>query len=808
MSMPIHFFILLARNFVKYWKYYVINIIGLSIGLAASILIFWYVSFEMSYDSYFSNSDRIYRVSFNRIYPQTEVKWAPIAPAVAEALKTNFESIESYTRFTKNFRPMKFRHQDREFREKRIIYADSTFFSVFNFDVVEGSLDKVLDRPDQLVLTETAARRYFGDEPALGKVLFYSDTVAFTVGAVLRDIPANTHFTTDVIMPMSSFWLPRSSHSEWSNFFAFYSYITLRENTNVSQFEALMRDYINTQMAARHEGESFDKWQASGNAYVYFLQPLTDIHLTSDLKDELATNSNKSYLLLLSAVGIFIIFIAISNFINLTTARLTRRFKEIGIKKIVGASRRNLITQLLSESLILSFFSMLLALIVIYFVLPYFNEIVGKQWLLSTLLTPLSLLGLAAFVILTGLFAGFYPAIATSNTKATEILNLSSKSSTSNKSTLWIRNVLVVSQFCISIVMIIATLVAFRQNEYIQNKDLGFNKSNLLVIDQAFELRTQWQAFKAELITYSFVEFVSASAEVPGFVQIGITFSPPGRQTESSVNMATYFGDIDAIKTYGFQLIKGRDFVESDLADTVSYCILNEEAVKMFGWTPETAIGEILVDFTGQGRIKIIGVMKDFHAQSLHTKIRPMIFRPNNQFAAKLVVRLRQTSNDEIDAIVKLWNKYTSHTPFTYFFLDENLDMLYQSEKVASKLFLIFSLLSIFIACLGLFGLSTFIAEQRIREVGIRKVLGASSTSIVILLLKNYAMLILIAFSIGAPLAWYFSSEWLDHFVYKANISMWIYLMALTIAVVIGLVTVGLQTIKAALTNPSVTLRA
>ncbi|GAB2790216.1 ABC transporter permease [Rhabdobacter roseus] len=800
------------RNLLKNKMNTAINIIGLSIGMACCILIVMYVVDERSYDRYWPNGERIYRVALERKYPDRVAKYAIIPDSYASVLKRDIPGVEEVVRLftlTRNA-PAVFKYQGRVFEESNVLAADSTFFEVFQTALIRGNPDQVLNRPNTVVLTQQTARRLFGKANPVGKVIELVQGPKLEVTGVCADLPPNIHFTFDFLL--STVAQPNAAQPE--NFISFSATTYLRLKPEVqpktvqAQFPTLVEKYAAGQVQ-RNFGVSYKEYLKAGSGYFYFLQPLRGIHLNSHLEDELGSNGSQTLVTIFSLIAMFVLLIAAINFMNLATARSAERAREVGIRKSLGSTKSQLAMQFLTESVLLSLFSFGIAVLLVAGLLPYFNDLAGKELSLSFLAGW----RLPAFLLLAGgigLLAGSYPAGVLAAFEPIKVLK--GKFSATRQGYL-LRNGLVVFQFAISVALIVCTLVVFRQMHYIQTKELGFNKEAVITIQGAGFLNKNTRAFKEEASQLAGVKQVGGTSSTPDAQNFfGITFRRPA-ETETVTGRAMVIDD-EYLASMGMTMLTGRSF-SRDFNDSLSV-ILNEEAVRELGLTDPIGKQVKSPDTFGAAQAEltytVVGVVKNFHFASLHQRITPLFILHDkvfNGFNNQIVMRFSAPNPQAaITQTEALWKRYLPDQPFHYSFLDTDWNRLYQSEQVSERIFSLFSLLAIFIACMGLLGLVIYVIQQRVKEIGIRKVLGASVTSIVALLSKDFLKLVLIAILIATPVAWYAMSRWLADFAYKIELEWWIFALAGALAVGIALLTVSFQAIKAALMNPLESLRS
>ncbi len=805
-----NYFKIAWRSLVKNKVYSVLNILGLAISLSCFILITLYVLDELSYDRFNEKSERIYRLNSD-ISMGGEMQRLPFTSDMMGPIMANdYPEVEEFVRIYNSNGSKLLKKGNEYIKESQVAHADSTLFKVFTLPLIAGDPNTALKGPGTVVLSESAAQKYFGSTNVLGESLETLQGTIYTITGVLQDIPANSHFKFDFIFSMDN------DIYNFGNLIShnFHTYLLLREGTNPKDVEAKFDEYFERylQPVAKQvlNINSMEEFEAAGNKLEYSLFPLTGIHLHSDRMMEIRPGGDIQYVYIFSAVALFILLIACVNFMNLSTARSAGRAKEVGIRKVLGSARKQLITQFLSEAILMAVIAMILAVILSFMALPAFNEVAAKSLSLSRILQPDMLLVLITLPFIVGLMAGSYPALFLSAFKPVQVLkgklNLGAKGGT-------FRNVLVVFQFATSIILIIGTIIIYQQLEYIQNKNLGFNKEQVIIIDQAYVLGPQTETFKNEIIempgvnsgTLSSFLPVSSSSRSDEMFSKGTVMT-----TDNSFGMQRWLVDHDYLNTLGIEMKEGRNFSRNYSTDS-SAVVLNETAARIIG--SENIVGKKLYGVTNidTGELteyEIIGVVKNFHFESLRENIGPMALKLGNS-SGHASFKVNAASIPQVlDGIRNKWENLSSGAPFNYRFMDEAFDEMYRTEQRFSKIALIFSILAILVACLGLFGLSTFIAQKRIKEIGIRKVLGATVSGIVQMLSKDFLVLVLIAFVIATPIAWYAMQRWLQDFVYRIEIS-WIYfLIAGLLAVFIAMSTVSYHAIKAAMINPAKNLRS
>ena len=798
------------RNLVKNKTYSAINIAGLAIGLSCFLLIALYVLDELSYDRFYANSDRICRINTDIRFGGSDLHIPVASDPMGATLKNDYPQVEEYTRLFNNGNKQ-IKKGNEYLNEFNVIHADSTFFTVFTLPVIAGDTRTALNEPNTVVITESAAKKYFGTADAVGKTLETTDNnnSVYKVTAVIKDMQRNSHFHFDFIFSM------KNVQYQWGNFLSnnFYTYLLFRKGTDYKSFEknfsAVLLKYIVPQARQFMQINNMDEFEKAGNKLVYTLMPLTKIHLYSDRSFELTPGGNIQAVYIFSAIALFILLIACINFMNLTTARSANRSREVGIRKVLGTERKNLVSQFLTESTLMAIISLLIAAGITYLVLPLFNNIASKSMSFGSLFSSDLLPLLILLPVIVGLIAGSYPALYLSSFKPIRVLK--GKLNESGRGGR-LRSILVVFQFGISIIIIIGTIIIYKQLNYIQTKNLGFNKDQVLIINDAYALNKNSDAFKNEIVRQPGVTSGTLSGYIPvdNSSRSDNTLSKePVLDSKSGIDMQTWVIDCDYIKTLGMQIMKGRNF-SPDFPTDSSAVIINEETQGFLAY--DNPIGEKLYQLGNNpgdppATLHIIGIVKDFHYESLRKNIGPLCFLlgKNNGLA------LFKVNAAHIPDILKQaeakWRTMAPGMPFSYRFMDESFDEMYRQEQRTGKIALIFSILAILIACLGLFGLATFIAEQRTKEIGIRKVLGADVSTIVTLLSKDFLKLVIISAIIAFPVAWYFMSKWLQDFAYRINMPWWIFIIAGIVAALIALITISFQAVKAAIANPVKSLR-
>lgn len=797
------------RNFLKNKAFSLINISGLAIGLTCFLLIGLYVLDELNYDRFHTKADRIYRINSDIVFGGTELHLPTSSDMMGPTLKKDYPAIENYTRIYNSSGGKLIKNNEDFISEGDVAHVDSTFFDVFTFPVIEGNPKTALTEPNSTVITESTARKYFGTTQALGKTIETDEhgSTLYKVTAVIEDMPLNSHFNFDFLFSMANV------NYDWGDFTShnFHTYILLQKGVGSEEVEEKFAEYIDNYVLPDAQQvmdiNSMEEFEKAGNRLEYSLIPLTKIHLHSNRGIEFSAGGDIQNVYIFSFVAIFILIIACVNFMNLTTARSAGRAREVGVRKVLGTEKKNLILQFLTESIATVTFAFLISLGLVYLVLPLFNSIAAKSVSAADLFTPVVLPFLLVLPLAVGALSGSYPAFFLSGFQPILVLKGVLSTKGSNKS---LRSALVVFQFCISIILIVVTIVVYQQLQYIQTKNLGFNKEEVLIINGTYVLGDYKEAYKNEMLKLSGVQSGSYSSFLPvtSSSRSDQTFSTEAvMNSDNTLNMQRWRIDYDYINTMGMEITAGRNFSRDFGTDSMNV-IINESAAGVLGY--EDPIGQKLYGLENSERpvsFTIIGVVKDFHFESLKKNISPLCFFLRN---SDYLLSFRIKTSD-IPFIVKQaedkWNEMAPGKPFSYRFLDDSFDDMYRSEQRIGSLAVLFSILAIFIVCLGLFGLTTYMAEQRIKEIGVRKVLGSSVTGIVKVFSADFIKLVLIALGIAVPLSWYFMHQWLQDFAYRVSIEWWVFAAAGILAVAIAMITVSFQAIKAATADPAKSLR-
>jgi putative ABC transport system permease protein len=795
------------RNLFKNKFYTSINIIGLAAGLATCLLIFLYVLDELSYDRYNKKADRTFRVNneikFGGNYADLAVAPALMGPTMVK----EFPAVQQYTR-VRWYGGFLVRKGNQNLREGRVGYGDSTLFDVFTFPMLDGDPRTALREPHSLVLTETMAKKYFDRTNVVGETMLINDTGNYKITGVIKDIPPQSHFYFDFFVPFIDD--PDSRSTNWLSE-NYNTYVVLRERSDAEKLAPELNKMMDRYVGPEIKDVinlSLDDFKKSGGYVRASFTPLTDIHLHSNKIAELWGNGNMQFVYIFSAVAVFILLIACVNFMNLSTARSSNRAKEVGVRKVLGSLRKNLIQQFLTESVLISFIALLFSIVIAWMLLPYFNQLAGKSIHVNALFQPSMLASLVALMLAVGLLAGSYPAFFLSAFQP--IVVLKGKLAAGFKRS-WLRNALVVFQFFISIILIIGTIVIYTQLDYIRSKDIGFDRKQVLVINSTDALRDHAATFKNELLQISGVE----NATLSGYLPVNYNrsndalFTTPALDQKTAMSSQMWGIDENYVPTLGMKIVQGRNFSSQFPTDSTGI-IINEAAAKFLN--TKDILDKKLYRIQDPQTKKldvyhVIGVVKDFNFSSLRQVVTPLGFILRKE-TGNISVRITTAKIPSIIAQVEAkWKALSPNLPLDYSFMDEQFNSLYTTEKQTGRIFITFAVLAILIACLGLFGLVTYAAEQRTKEIGIRKVLGADVANIVGMISRDFLKLVVIASVIAFPIAWWGMHKWLQDFAYRVSISWWVFAFAAGMAIMIALLTISFQAIKAAVANPVKSLR-
>jgi putative ABC transport system permease protein len=805
-----NFFINAVRNLRKQPGYILLNVGGLAIGLASFLFITRYVINELSYDRFHKNYENIYSIKVIGRLSGGVLDQAVTAPPMAKAIMDDYPEVLVATRVVR-LGDYLIRFGESRFNESGLLFADSTFFKVFDFKLLRGDINSALERPKSMILTEEFAQKYFGNKDPMGqKISLEADTNMYTVTGVIQNIPDNSHIKFDLLASMNS--LPQQMYTNqiWLNHM-FYTYMVVKDGTNIAglqkKFEGIVTKYVGPQIQ-QFLGYSIDDFRKAGNDFGYVIEPLKDLHLKGATQYNLEPLGSPATVYIFAVIAILILVIAIINYVNLATAKSATRAKEVGVRKVSGANSIGLVTQFLGESIVIVALAGLVAIVAVYLLTPSFNQLIGKHLPTAIFTSLTGALAFISLIIVVGISAGFYPAFVLASFNPVSVLKGTLNPGSMSKK---LRSLLVIIQFTISIVIIIGSIIVYNQLSFMTKKDLGFSKENLIIIRRPDNFFQQMRAFRDKLLQIPGVDKVGFSRAVPGTIYNNNAFLIDNDPQKNTYLLNQSSVSFEFPQALGVKLSDGR-FFSTDYSTDSSAVLINEAAVKSLGL--KDPVGKYLLQ-PGRGpqqfnKLKIIGIMKDFNIESLHKAITPVIFTVlyrggGDQFAT---VRLSgKDINATIKEIEKVWQTFTTKQPFQYEFFSNMWDHLYVAELKTGKIFIVFSILAIFIACLGLIGLVTYITNKRTREVGIRKSYGASNRTVVTLLSQEVLYLILISSLIAYPIAYFGSKYWLEGFAEKVKISPLIYVLATLVGLAIGWISISYQTIKAANYNPARALR-
>lgn len=798
------------RTLLKNKGFTFLNVLGLSLGLASCLLIIFYVVDELSYDRYNTKADRIYRVNEDLKLGENNVLYAVCMPPLAQALKNDFPYVENAVRLKAGGS----RHVKKDgvnILESNTVFADPGIFSVFTLPMINGSPATALTEPNSVVLTETTAKKYFNGTNVVGKTLTFDDNIVYKVTGVIRDIPRQSHFNFDFFISMATF--PDSRSTEWLRS-DYNTYVLLKNAADHKKLEASLPAFLNKYSGAQMQEQlkmSMAAFEKGGSFFRLNLTALTDIHLKSNRSGELGPNSTTQYVYIFSAIALFILLIACVNFMNLSTARSANRAREVGVRKVLGSAKKYLVAQFLTESILVAFAATVIALVAAILLLPAFNQLSGKDIVINSQTYAWLIPALLAIVLIVGALAGSYPAFYLSAFQPIDVLK--GKLSAGFKGG-GLRNFLVVLQFSISIFLIVGTLVIYNQLHYIQTKNLGYNRSQVLIVQNTFELGNQASAFKQEVMQLAGVTSATMTGFLPtsNWKSTAIFFKDAAFDQKKALFPQTWEIDEDYIKTMDMKMAAGRSFSGQRLTDS-SGIIINESAARFLGLKdplnkPLYRSNGGKQDISNSKTYHIIGVVKDFNFSSLRDVISPMVLVLARNTGA---LSVRVNTNDLPSLLAQIKNKWKGLAPnvqMNFSFMDQDFDAEYRTEQRVGTIFMVFTTLAIIIACLGLFGLAAYAAEQRTKEIGIRKILGASVAAITAMLSFDFIKLVFIAILISLPAGWYLMNKWLQGFAYRVNIQWWVLVLAGLTSIVIALITIGFQSIKAATSNPVNSLRS
>jgi putative ABC transport system permease protein len=797
------YFILLTIRRIQKDKYYAfMNILGLAIGIAAFLYIATYNFHEISFDNFHSKAERIFRcVSHVKLGETTEDMTRSELP-LAETAQRELPEVEAATRLYLKY-SVNTSCNDKKFIEKEIWYADPNIFDVFDFRLLEGDPKSVLAKPNSIILTKNMALKYFNEVNAVGKTLLIDNKEPYTVTGILEKIPDNSHLQFEMLASFST--LPFSKRADdWGNFDNTYTYIVVKKGTKIADFEKkfdqVFRKYED-QMLTKVTGTSLTDFEKSGNYFIHKLQPVQKIHLNSSFSEEIKTYGNVRFLIILGITGLLILIIACLNFINLSTSRASLRAKEIGVKKIMGSHRKVIISQIFSETFVYCLLALIFSLVVLLIALPFLNNFTETIIKPGYFLNPWALLTILVIPVLVTFLAGSYPALYITSFKPAEAIKIKQKQGQSNS---FSRGGLVSFQFVVFIILVFCSIIVQKQIHFLRQQNPGFSKQNVVVVRNAFSLGNNMSSFKTELLKNPSIISASYASVIPSFNEsAGNPFSRKGSDENYLMNVIRV--DCDFQKTLKIQLKDGQFFSNNYQAEQGN-AIINESAAKLLGWKESS--GKIIHDYNDNGGdYNVIAIVRDFHMLSLRDGVKPLVLKcePASNYMALLVQPGNAT--EVIRSVNRLWDQFNEETPFEYSFLNQAFDAQYKSEDRLARIIGLFTTLAIAIACLGLFGLVLFTAEQRKKEIGIRKINGAKTSEIMLLLNFNYIRWIVISFIIACPIAWYAMHKWLENYAYKTSLSWWVFAVAGAASMAVALLTVSWQSWRAATRNPVEALR-
>lgn len=798
-----NYLIIALRNMKKQKLFAAINVAGLATGISVCMLIWLYVADELSYDKFHRDYQNIYRLALRGRLAGQEFNTANTSVPVGPAMLTDIPGVEEMVRVfpVGGTSGVAFRHEEHIYSETKVFGADSNFFSFFSFEWLNGDPKTALKEPNSVVITEDLARKYFGNENPLGKIITIgNDKWPCKVTGVTRGAPSNSHIQFNAVL--SYLTIEKTLWHGWTSN-SIFTYIRKNPRTSEESINAGLTELVRKHVGKELEeglGISFDEFLRQGGIYSYVIYPITDSHLRSEYQGDMEPASDIMYVYIFSAIGLFMLLIACINFMNLSTARSAGRAKEVGLRKTFGSVRSQMVVQFIAESVVYSFIATLLAFLISYLVLPFFNELSGKQLTPANLLTP-SFLGLTfLLIVVVGILAGSYPAFYLTSFEAVDVLKGRLRAGARSKS---VRSVLVVFQFAISAFLIVATIVVYRQLSYMQNKDLGLDRHQVIQISNSRRLGNNQKAYREEVEKISGVELTSFTSNVFPGINNTTVFRVRGKNTDYLAGK--YYADYNHVELLRLQLKEGR-FFSRDYATDSSAVVLNEAAVKEFAL--DNPLESYIIDFNSEpfDTLRVIGVIRDFNFESLKNNVRPLVIRLAD-VSRNLMVRYTGNPQEIIAQLENTWRKLGEGEPFSYTFLDDDFDALFRAELRLRNIFIVLALLTLFIACLGLFALAAFTTEQRTREIGIRKVMGAPVSHIVFLLTREFTLLVALSLIPAMFLGWYFSLQWLQEFAYRTSIGAEVYIFSACIALIVAWLTVSTQAYKAARTNPAISLR-
>jgi len=793
------------RNLRRNKLYSILNIAGLAIGITCCMLILLYVQDELSYDRFHEKAERIYRATTHFVLKDRIMNFASTAHVQGPMFKEAYPEVENYVRFNNYGSRRMVRYEDTTYAEEKFIWVDNSVFDIFSFNLIKGNPKEALVKPNTVVITEEIAEKYFGAEDPIGKNLIIHNDELYMVTGVVENIPANSHIRPDFLASFVTLDLQPTGNAtaDLVNNVDYYTYLLLKEGADYKELEQKFVGFVE-----KYLGPLIS---SIGGSAKYELQPLTSIYLHSHKENELERTGDMAYVWLFSGIGLFILLLACLNFMNLSTARSANRAKEVGLRKVVGAQRAQLIKQFIGESMILTFIAILFSLILVYFLLPIFNNISGKSLAMSYLSNPVLLLGLFGFFITVSLIGGSYPAFFLSAFRPVEVLQGKLRRGAKNSI---LRIALVSLQFTVSIVLIMGTLIVNKQLNYVRNIKLGYDKDHIITLRiRNEETQKRHEAIRNRLLANPNILSVSASSSLPLGQNSFSAHHIGGQPASEMIMLYTQIVDEHFIDTYNMEIVKGRNFSRDFPTDPQEAIIINEAAAKKLGWQDDPLGKEIdaFMSLTEFKKYRIIGVVKDYHFQSLHEEIRPLVLYNASPYGGNYYRMSLRTRPENIQGTISFlrstWREFDSQYPLEFAFLDDQYDALYRAEERLGQLFGYFTALAILIGCLGLFGLSAYSAEQRTKEIGIRKVLGATTSNVTVLLVREFTKWVLLAVLIAWPVGYYIMNTWLQNFAYRIGLGVDTFLLAALLALIIAIMTVAYQAVKAAVANPIESLK-
>lgn len=797
-----NYFKVALRNILKHKFYSALNIAGLALGLTSCFIIGLYVLDELTFDKFHTDHENIYSVALHGRIGGQEIYTSSSSPPIAQAMIQGIPGVEKAVRI-RQFSNAVMKFEDKAFTEADVLMVDSNFFDFFSFKLIQGQPNKVLKDINTMVMTPEAAERYFGKQDPIGKIITVgNDNIAYTVTGLVEPSPSNSSIIFDILL--TTVGDERMRGDSWTNN-GIYTYIRKTPNTTVESINVKLEEFVRVHVGPEIEagfGTSFAEFQKNGGVYSYYIFPASDIHLfQNELMDSMGPKSDIKYVYILGAIGAFILVIACINFMNLSTARSASRAKEVGLRKTLGSQRSKLILQFLSESFIYTLAGTLIAILCVYLLMPSFQLLSGKEISFSAMLQPVMLMGVTGVFLMVAFMAGSYPAFYLTSFKPVDVLKGKMKAGLKSKG---IRSALVVVQFTISIILIICTIVVYNQLNYLQEKNIGMDKQNVMILRNTNRLGTNRDSFKEAVESQTGIVSSSFTNNVFPGINNTTVFRVAGTQQDRI--LGTYYADYDQAKTLKFEMLSGEFFTRGKIADS-SVCIINEAAVKEFGWDGNVLKRRITSYNSDKPYdMEVIGVVKDFNFESFKMKVRPLIiqFLPR---ANALMIRYEGSAKDAVAKVETEWKRISPNDPFEYAFLDENFDELFREEQRLGKVITVLTGIAIFVACLGLLGLASFTAEQRTKEIGIRKVMGATVSSVSTLLSREFMILVGVAFVLASAGAWYAMDSWLSTFAYRVPLGVGAFLISGVLAAGIAWLTVSYHFIKAARSNPADSLR-